>query len=375
MKKLKLFPRTFITTLAFMALIILLANAIILFLAPITKELPTENADIALEYYAESPFSYEINQDTVKAIQRALPFSVSICILAALLFSYIYSKQITKPIKSIARETTKMSALDRTASCSTQTSDEIGLLADNINTLYHNLLTIIEELEHEKNLVQQAEQQKIDFLRMASHELKTPVTALSAILENMTLGIGKYNNHDIYLPKCKELTDQLCGMIQDILDTSKLSKYATTEEVQEIDISDFLKEICEPYAMIANAKGVQFSFTTSENLLANVPPKLFKKAISNVVLNAVTYTDAGKSISVRIRERAIVIENECTPIPQEHLQHIFEPFYRPDYARNREDGGNGLGLYIVSSILTNLKLAYSFLPMKEQLGMSFTINL
>ena len=175
MKKLKLFPRTFITTLAFMVLLVLLANATILFLAPITKELPTEDATIALEYYAESPFSFEINQDTVKAIQRALPFSVLICILAALLFSYIYSKQITKPIKSIARETTKMSALDRTASCSTQTSDEIGLLADNINTLYHNLLTIIEELEHEKNLVQQAEQQKIDFLRMASHELKTPV--------------------------------------------------------------------------------------------------------------------------------------------------------------------------------------------------------
>lgn len=178
MKKLKLFPRTFITTLVFMVLIILLANATILFLAPITKELPTEDASIALEYYSESPFSFEINQDTASAIRRALPFSVSICILAALLFSYIYSKQITKPIKGIARETTKMSTLDRTANCSTQTNDEIGLLADNINALYHNLLTIIEDLEHEKNLVQQAEQQKIDFLRMASHELKATHSSL-----------------------------------------------------------------------------------------------------------------------------------------------------------------------------------------------------
>lgn len=375
MKKLKLFPRTFITTLVFMALIILLANAVILFLAPITKELPTEDATIAIEYYTESPFSFEINQDTANAIWRTLPFSVSICILAALLFSYIYSKQITKPIKGIARETTKMSALDRTANCSTQTNDEIGLLADNINTLYHNLLTIIEDLEHEKNLVQQAEQQKIDFLRIASHELKTPVTALSAILENMTLGIGKYNNHDLYLPKCKELTDQLCGMIHDILDTSKLSKYAAAEKAEQIEVSDFLKEICDPYSMIASAKGVRFSFAAGESLLVDVPPKLFKKAISNVVLNAVTYTDAGNSISVKIKGRAIVIENECTPIPQEHLQRIFEPFYRPDYARNRDDGGNGLGLYIVSSILTNLNFNYSFLPMQDPLGMSFTINL
>jgi HAMP domain-containing protein len=129
MKKLKLFPRTFITTLAFMVLLVLLANATILFLAPITKELPTEDATIALEYYAESPFSFEINQDTVKAIQRALPFSVLICILAALCSLTFIQSRLQRPIKSNARETTKMSGLTEPQAVPHKQVDEIGLLA------------------------------------------------------------------------------------------------------------------------------------------------------------------------------------------------------------------------------------------------------
>ena len=77
---------------------------------------------------------------------------------------------------------------------------------------------------------------------------------------------------------------------------------------------------------------------------------------------------------VRIDGRKLIVENECEPISAEHLKHIFEPFYRPDYARNQNDGGNGLGLYIVASILDSLKLSYSLEPIQKPLGMRFTIT-
>ncbi|NBI69268.1 hypothetical protein D1646_21300 [Pseudoflavonifractor sp. 60] len=67
------------------------------------------------------------------------------------------------------------------------------------------------------------------------------------------------------------------------------------------------------------------------------------------------------------------MENECTPIPPEHLAHIFEPFYRPDYGRNRAAGGNGLGLYLVSTILKSLDISYTFAPSENIKGMSFQI--
>ena len=63
---------------------------------------------------------------------------------------------------------------------------------------------------------------KLNFLRSASHELKTPVTALNAMLENMILKVGKYGDYEEYLPLCKERTEQLSKMISEVLDASKL---------------------------------------------------------------------------------------------------------------------------------------------------------
>ena len=68
----------------------------------------------------------------------------------------------------------------------------------------------------------------------------------------------------------------------------------------------------------------------------------------------------------------LIIENDCTPISNEHLEHIFEAFYRVEFDRNKSSGGNGLGLYIVQQILTTTKLTYSFKPIKN--GMKFEID-
>ena len=74
-------------------------------------------------------------------------------------------------------------------------------------------------------------------------------------------------------------------------------------------------------------------------------------------------------------ECGLVIENECTPIPDSEIRRLFEPFYRPDFSRSRENGGNGLGLYIVDTLLASMGISYSFVPMKSPQGMCFTIQL
>ena len=89
----------------------------------------------------------------------------------------------------------------------------------------------------------------------------------------------------------------------------------------------------------------------------------------------ITHYNNGKCVSVYLRAHMIVVENECTPISKEELPHLFEPFYRPDFSRNRETGGNGLGLYIVATIFQTLNVPYSFVPMEQPQGMRFTIQL
>ena len=365
MKRLKLFPKIFLYTLCIMFFVVVITHGLIYLLAP----------QMQLSLSTQDDYVVSINQAkfVTEAVTKALPISLSCSLLISVVCSLLLSKTITDPIKRISASTEQMMKLDQTASCSIHSKDEIGLLAQNVNELYANLLSTIRHLEQEKNTVSDMERAKVDFLRAASHELKTPVTALNATLENMILGVGKYQDYDVYLPECKEMVEQLSGMIHEILETSKLG--AIAEPPKQVDVSDLLAELCEPYQMIAAAHQISFSLDLPEQFPASLPIGPFSKAVSNVLANAVAYTESGKSVSVYTDGRSLVVENECTPVPAGEIQRLFEPFYRPDFSRNSESGGNGLGLYIVDTLLTSMNISYSFDSMESPLGMRFTIQL
>ena len=372
MKKLKLFPKIFLYTLSLMLMITLLASGMIYLLAPI---MASEGAIVVEDIPGIVPVSTPRNTEVTRAILGSLPYTIVICIFVSLICAFFFSRAITKPIHHILNMTIHMTELETGAVCDVRSSDEIGELSSGINVLYQKLLFTIEHLKEEKERVSEAEKQKVDFLRAASHELKTPVTALNAMLENMILEIGKYKDYGTFLPLCKEQAEQLGKMISEILDTSKLNANIFDEPTQKMDVIPYLTELCRQYEMIAQANGQHFILNLPQHLVACIPPKIFSKALSNILSNALAYTDVDCKISVYITDQTLVVENECSPIPEEHLNHIFEPFYHPDYARNRDSGGNGLGLYIVASFLSALKCNYSFLPMEKPLGMRFSIDL
>ena len=309
--------------------------------------------------------------ETRDVILKILPYSILVSLFIALIASYIYSKKITTPIKEICDVTKEMENLNKRAFCKVETEDEIGILAYNINNLYENLLNTIVSLEEEIENVSKSEKIKVDFLRSASHELKTPLMSMHIMLENMILGVGKYKNHDIYLEKCKEVVNQLSKMVQEILDTSRLNTLDNKNE-KIIDLSQIVNEIVDTYKLIAKSRQINININLEDSFNISIDEKLFTKAISNIISNAVNYTDEGKEIRIYIKNNKLIIENDCTPISNEHLEHIFEAFYRVEFDRNKSSGGNGLGLYIVQQILTITKLTYSFKPIKN--GMKFEID-
>ena len=311
-------------------------------------------------------------EDAVSAVLMILPFTAILCMVISVLFALAYSRMFTRPIQQISATTEKMRELEPDAHCPNDTQDEMGMLADNVNSLYQTLLSTIRTLEQEIEKVEAADIQKTNFLRAASHELKTPVTAVSVMLENMLLGIGKYKDRDTYLARCKELTDRLAQMIKEILDASR-AEFAGEQEQTDFLIADALKAVIEPYQIIAKAKGIALSIDVGGPFAVHLPQGMIEKAISNIMANAVSYTKPDGTIYVSCKGRQLVIENECTPIPPEHLAHIFEPFYRPDYGRDRAAGGNGLGLYLVATILKSLDIPYTFAPSENIEGMSLHI--
>ncbi len=365
MNRLTLFPKIFLYTMAIMLFVVVVTHGLIYLLAP--------RIQLAMSIPDDVVVSIRQEQFVTEAVEKALPISLSCSLLISVICSLLFSKGIADPIKKISAATEQMMKLNHGANCPIHTKDEIGTLARNVNDLYSNLLSTIEYLEREKDAVRDMERAKADFLRAASHELKTPVTALNATLENMILGVGKYRDYATYLSECKEMAEQLSGMIHEILETSRLN--LTVEPPKQADVSELLAELCEPYQLIAAAHQITFSIDLPERFLAVLPVSPFSKAVSNVLANAVAYAEAGKTVSVYMDENYLIIENECDPIPDDEICRLFEPFYRPDFSRSRENGGNGLGLYIVDTLLASLNIPYSFVPMKSPPGMRFTIQL
>lgn len=370
MRNLKLFSKIFLYTFLVMLFVTFIAHLLLFMLAP--------QMTLSTNHFAEDTvIENDINFGFLikSAILKSLPVSFFCCIVVCAVCSLFFSKAVTAPIQQIAEAAEKMARLDKNAKCIVHTNDEIGALASRVNMLYASLLSTIESLEEEKKKVTEAKKAKIDFLRAASHELKTPITALNAILENMILNVGKYKNHDVYLPKCMEITRQLSSMIKEILDTSRLDFAPESIETETFDLSESLPAICEPYLIIAKAKKLDFSLNIREKCLIRISKKSLEKILSNVLSNAVFYTKPGGRVCVVLTARQIKIENECIPIAPEKLAHLFEPFYRPDFSRNKNDGGNGLGLYIADTLAKALGLSYTFEPAQDMPGMCFTLFL
>ncbi len=346
MKKIKLFPKIFLFTFAMMLLISFIAHLLIFLIAPAQNVLVT---NILVTNAGASTLSeVDMPRLITQTMLKTFPISILCCAAISALFSYFFSRGITTPILSLSKSANQMLKLEPDAKAIVSSKDEIGALATDINNLYQSLLLTIRNLELEKEKVSLAEKEKIDFLRTASHELKTPVTELNATLENMILGIGEYR--------------------------SRLQTQGNNEPCSNFSLSALLTELCEPYRLIAEAKGVKFKIELSSDAFVYLPESQLKKAISNILSNAVNYTEAGQSILVVFDKNKLSVSNECSVLPPEQLQHIFEPFYRPDLAHSQATGGNGLGLYIVQTILDKLRLKYQFVPMPNDRGMSFTIQ-
>lgn len=304
---------------------------------------------------------------------RMIPYSLSISFIVSLIAAYFYSNRLTQPIKDIVSVTQDMENLVPDSRIHMDRQDEFGVLAENINALYGSLWSSIESLETKVKDNQALEQEKVDFLRAASHELKTPLTSVQLLLENMEHNIGKYQDRDHYLKEAQDMIETISKMLQEILFASNIKTHIQNDSNKTTNLSDVLQETLNTYDILIKSKHLNLVLDIEEGIEVNGSRDLYSKVLSNIVSNAVRYTQAHNSILVHLDKNVLSIENETQSLSEYEQKKVFNAFYRPDYSRNRHDGGNGLGLYIVASALKELDLQYSF--EESDTGMIFKIFL
>lgn len=281
-------------------------------------------------------------QDAKNLSLGFLPYSLSISLLLSAVVSLIYSRSIKNNIDEIKSVTDQMIQLDKNACLVHTSDDEVGELKEQINELYFTLLKSIDDIELKNKEIIELEKLKYDFLKGASHELKTPLASLKIILENMIYNVGKYKNRDAYLEQCVDIVDGLSSNISQILSIYSIDHLKNDEE--DVIIQEVLKEVLDKYELLAQQKNILVNNKIgSEHIY--IGRNAFNVILSNLISNAVKYTNNCGIIDIGM-------DKDCFYIKNSYIESQIEL---------NKDTSHGLGLYIVCNLLNNYQIDYEII--------------
>ena len=318
-----------------------------------------EGKDLTLQFLATVDSQKEARDISL----GFLPYSLLASFVLSVIASYLYARLISAPILEIKQMTKRMKRLDRTANLPIHSQDEIGVLKQQINDLYHHLLEVIDNLEQQKQENLKLEQMKVEFLRGASHELKTPLASLKIILENMRDKIGRYKDRDRYLSVSLDIVDEMNQIVLEILSLSSVQELAGDKEWIQLD--QVLEQILDQYKVLAQSRALTIDNQISDKAVY-MDPAILKLVLSNVISNAVKHSDAGGEIQLRLEEEETHLTVENTS------QEMVETAEMPMTTGSQKKEG-GLGLFVVQHLLDHEELAYQF--DKTAMGLRFCMEL
>ncbi|EOU1109146.1 ATP-binding protein [Clostridium perfringens] len=307
--------------------------------------------------YLQFVSTADMQKDAKNLSLKFLPYSLLISLLFSSIISLAYAKSIKNNIQEIKNVTDKMMKLDKKARLKLDSNDEVGQLKEQINDLYTTLLRTIDDLKFKNKEILKLEKLKYNFFKGASHELKTPLASLKIILENMKYNIGKYKKRDIYINECIDIVDGLTKNISQILSVHSIENLNNDEEY--LKINDVLEGVLKKYEVLVNQKNITINnYILDENIY--IGKTALNIILSNLISNAVKYTDANGIINIGLDRDWLYIENSYGDNKVSDIDKLFE--FKFDL--NKENS-NGLGLYIVSNLLNNYNKKFKVLQNRE----------
>ncbi|MCX5749237.1 MAG: ATP-binding protein [Candidatus Saganbacteria bacterium] len=209
---------------------------------------------------------------------------------------------------------------------------------------------------HDITKLKKLERYRSEFVANISHELKTPLTAIKNYAETLLNSApdDKEKSREFIL-KIEKHSDNLSSLIDDILELSRLESGVKSGEPKSVNISEVISRSVELLLEKANKKGIVINVECDGQLsIRSIKDHLFR-AVSNLIDNAVNYSEKDSMVSIKCVRKdnniEISVSDNGIGIPKENIGRIFERFYRVDPGRSRDSGGTGLGLSIVKHIM------------------------
>lgn len=235
------------------------------------------------------------------------------------------------------------------------------------------LLTVEDETES-----QRLEETRRDFVANISHELKTPIGAISLLSEALMDSSEDQEMVKKFSADLFRESKRLAGLVQDIIQLSRLQSADLLKTASLVDLSGVIVDAVERNQVLAERRKINLSWDAPQGYQVLGDGEMLTMAVKNLIENAILYSDDGAQVGVGLREdeglAQISVTDTGVGIEPEHIERIFERFYRADASRSRETGGTGLGLAIVKHVAQNHRGDVQVFS-KPGFGSTFTLRL
>ena len=264
----------------------------------------------------------------------ALPIIAIIAVLilaGCVLIGHLLTRQLMKPMEDLA-----------------ENLDDIGQI-----TVYRELEPFANKIRDQHEGILAAAKSRQDFTANISHELKTPITAISGYAELIENRLADPEAEIHIAKQIRHNAERLLSLVSDIIQLSELDHRELPRKFEQIDLYALAQECVKEQETIANRRGVSIRYSgVSAGITAD--RNLIKEMIDNLLQNAIRYNRENGNVSLEVTiedgHPLLTVRDSGIGIPADQQERVFERFYRVDKSRSREKGGTGLGLAIVKHI-------------------------
>lgn len=300
-------------------------------------------------------------------IRHIFIFTVLGSLLCLLLVAFVLSENLTRPIRQLQKSAKQVEKgqLDKIALV--KSGDEIESLSYSFSSLInqlverqHSLRNITMQLEKANAKLKQLDALKNEFVSVASHELRTPMTSIKSYLWMALDGKGgKLNDEQkFYVQRGYDSVDRLIRLVNDMLNISRIEAGRITIELQKVDLHKLAQEVVDEVVLRAKEVGVTIDLEKPEmETYVIADPDKIKEVFFNLLGNSIKFTPSGGNITISFTEKADLIETKVKDsgegIEAEDIGKLFQKFglLPGSYTTNQPANGTGLGLYICRSII------------------------